>query len=266
MANYSHKLSPHLVRKFLDYAKCADCSYSDSQHKTIDFQNRFKILDYEKETVNGFSATLFKDTFNQNQKILAICGTEGYIKDIAADTKMSMGEVPIQCYELARFYEETIKQQIGDKKLIVVGHSLGGYLAQAFCFMYPSAVKECYTYNSPGLLTDITKTMINIISYTNFVTKMIKIVTDLVESKTEHLRKYESVIEKLKYNIKTYTDRLPPPLNKSSIYHIRMGYDITTFVGNNIQGECYDIDGTVLNPHSLDNLISELQKILGSIK
>lgn len=262
MANYELQSRPHLVRKFLDYAKCADCSYSESKHKTIDFQNRFKILAYQPDTVNGFSATLFKDTFNQNQKILAICGTEGCIKDMATDTKMSMGEVSIQCYELARFYEETIRERIGNEKLIVVGHSLGGYLAQAFCFMYPSAVKECYTYNSPGLLQDMIKTMINIISYTNFSTRAIKFFSDFLESKTDNLRKYEGVIERLKANINTYTDRLPYPLNKSSIHHIRMGYDFTTFVGNNIQGECYDIDGDILNPHSLDNLISELQKIL----
>ena len=49
MANYAHQLSPHLVRKFLDYAKCADCSYSNAQHKTIDFQNRFKILDGSRQ-------------------------------------------------------------------------------------------------------------------------------------------------------------------------------------------------------------------------
>jgi len=34
--------------------------------------------------------------------------------------------------------------------LVVVGHSLGGHLAQAYCSIYPSDVKELYTFNAPG--------------------------------------------------------------------------------------------------------------------
>ena len=34
--------------------------------------------------------------------------------------------------------------------LVVVGHSLGGHLAQVYCSIYPNEVKELYTFNAPG--------------------------------------------------------------------------------------------------------------------
>ena len=34
--------------------------------------------------------------------------------------------------------------------LVVVGHSLGGHLAQVYCSVYPNEVKELYTFNAPG--------------------------------------------------------------------------------------------------------------------
>ena len=34
--------------------------------------------------------------------------------------------------------------------IVVAGHSLGGHLAQAYCSIYPSDVKELYTFNAPG--------------------------------------------------------------------------------------------------------------------
>ena len=34
--------------------------------------------------------------------------------------------------------------------LVVTGHSLGGHLAQVYCSVYPSEVKELYTFNAPG--------------------------------------------------------------------------------------------------------------------
>ena len=34
--------------------------------------------------------------------------------------------------------------------LVVAGHSLGGHLAQVYCSVYPSEVKELYTFNAPG--------------------------------------------------------------------------------------------------------------------
>lgn len=67
---------------------------------------------------------------------------------------MAEGGIPMQCYFLVKFYEEQVRKQIGDIKLVVVGHSLGGYLAQSFCFMYPNRVAELYTFNSPGLYPD----------------------------------------------------------------------------------------------------------------
>ena len=44
--------------------------------RTIDFVNRFKLLKHQPNTTSGFSATLFEDTKDNNQKIIAIRGTE----------------------------------------------------------------------------------------------------------------------------------------------------------------------------------------------
>ncbi|MDY5184970.1 methyltransferase [Helicobacter trogontum] len=44
--------------------------------RTITFTNRFRILAHQKNTSSGFSATLFEDTEDNNQKIFAIRGTE----------------------------------------------------------------------------------------------------------------------------------------------------------------------------------------------
>ena len=44
--------------------------------RTITFTNRFRILAHQENTSSGFSATLFEDTEDNNQKIFAIRGTE----------------------------------------------------------------------------------------------------------------------------------------------------------------------------------------------
>ncbi|MGX3045311.1 alpha/beta fold hydrolase, partial [Helicobacter sp. T3_23-1056] len=231
--------------------------------RTIDFVNRFKILAHQPNTTNGFSATLFEDTNNANQKILAIRGTEIGIKDIITDIVLAKNDIPLQCYELAQFYEEIIKQKIGDKKLVVVGHSLGGYLAQAFCFMYPNIVKEAYTYNAVGLLADFIKFLIKY--------NINPVVSVAIDNLPNKLHKYDSVINVLKTNIKNYGDKLPPPLVIDNIHHIKTDDDsiadnnyyhknVIQFLGNDIQGKMYLINvDTFWGSHFLAPTIAQLQ-------
>ena len=108
--------------------------------RTINFVNRFKVLYHQSNTDSGFSATLFEDTQDSNQKILAIRGTEisNDIKNDALDADMVLitGKVPNNQYiDMLLFYQSCIKQGYITQStpLIITGHSLGGYLAQRFC-------------------------------------------------------------------------------------------------------------------------------------
>ncbi|ECQ9326052.1 hypothetical protein F0K46_09035, partial [Campylobacter jejuni] len=111
----------------------------------------------------GFSATLFEDTKDNNQKIIVIRGTEptsNFSVDILdADVDLALGKVPYNQYlDMIKFYSECVKEFpniIKDKGLVIVGHSLGGALAQLLTLSLASVnssanVKEIYTFNSPG--------------------------------------------------------------------------------------------------------------------
>ncbi|RDU61439.1 hypothetical protein CQA53_10120 [Helicobacter didelphidarum] len=106
---------------------------------------------------DGFSATLFLDK-NTKDYILAFRGTEGSfgginkinnaIRDFYTDFLLATNEIPNQYFTLVDFFEHTISNIISNNKLIIVGHSLGGHLAQVFCINYPNVIKELYTYTN----------------------------------------------------------------------------------------------------------------------
>ena len=111
--------------------------------RTKNFVNRYELIEHQPNTDYGFSATLFKDTkadSKDSEYILAIRGTEITPEDLSIDIILARGGVPMQCYELARFYEEQVKKHLDCKqKLIIVGHSLGGYLAQLLTLSFATA-------------------------------------------------------------------------------------------------------------------------------
>ncbi|TLD82585.1 alpha/beta fold hydrolase [Helicobacter trogontum] len=76
------------------------------------------------------------------------------IRDFYTNFLLATNEIPNQYFTLIGFFENTIKNIIGDNKIVVTGHSLGGFFAQSFTLAYPDRIKEVYTYNSPGLLPD----------------------------------------------------------------------------------------------------------------
>ena len=133
--------------------------------RTITFTNRFKLLKHQENTSSGFSATLFKDTQADSKDIayiLAFRGTEfpsGFSDDLLdADADLAQGKLPSNQYiDMIKFYTQCIvdKHITESTPLIIIGHSLGGALAQLLTLSLATAgsannVKEVYTFNSPG--------------------------------------------------------------------------------------------------------------------
>ena len=130
--------------------------------RTKIFTNRFRILAHQKNTDSGFSATLFEDTEDNKQKIFAIRGTEpsDWEKDIVdADMDLMFYKLPSnQHIDMIKFYAECIadKHITEFTPLVIVGHSLGGCLAQLLTLSLATSenvnnIKEVYTFNSPAI-------------------------------------------------------------------------------------------------------------------
>ena len=127
------------------------------------FLNKYDLLHHQPNTHSGFSATLFKDTkadSKDSEYILSIRGTEfklEQIQDLLNDyyigtNNSDMNRVIEQYFDMLLFYEETLKPLLREKgiaRINVIGHSLGGYLAQLFALSYPHSINEVYTYNAP---------------------------------------------------------------------------------------------------------------------
>lgn len=86
---------------------------SKLSNRTIKFTNRFRILAHQKNTSSGFSATLFEDTEDNNQKIFAIRGTEfpsGFSNDVLdSDANLALSSLPSNQYiDMIKFYTQCI--------------------------------------------------------------------------------------------------------------------------------------------------------------
>ena len=133
--------------------------------RTKYFTSRFEILHHQPNTsISGYSHTLFKDHLakdSNDRYILAFRGTElrgvEFFKDaVLTDGSIALGVAIPQIISLVKFKNEvleTIKKDIGDSnyQLNVIGHSLGGHLAQSFCLCHKKeSIHKLYTFNAPG--------------------------------------------------------------------------------------------------------------------
>lgn len=156
--------------------------------RTKYFTSRFKLLHHQPNTsISGYSHTLFKDTQAKDIKdtyILSFRGTETRGAEIFKDMVLTDGFIAIgvaipQIISLVQFKNEvlkTIQKDIGDStyQLNVVGHSLGGHLAQSFCFCHKTeAIHKLYTYNAPGFGGALA-------SFLNIAIRMIRLVGKLI--------------------------------------------------------------------------------------
>ncbi|WP_442564448.1 lipase family protein, partial [Helicobacter pullorum] len=148
--------------------KDSDLTYHLST-RTKNFVNRFKLLHHTALesffSQSGFSATLFYDTKATSKDVEYIFVIRGSndANDIITDLKdifASKSNPKEQYFDMLLFYQDCIKQGYITETtpLIVVGHSLGGALAQLFALSFATAesaniIKGVYTYNAPGAKT-----------------------------------------------------------------------------------------------------------------
>lgn len=102
----------------------------------IDFTKNYEVIDHinesNKESKMGFRATLFRD-IRENEYILGIAGT---------DVSLTLRKLPKKQYDSMINFYFTLKQsgKITDTTpIVVVGHSLGGCLAQRFALSFATA-------------------------------------------------------------------------------------------------------------------------------
>ncbi len=138
-----------------------DGDFSPLQAKQ--FFSRYDLLIHQPNTESSFSATLFYDK-QKDEFIVGFRGTEtdnfiSSIQDIVQDITLSLNG-NIQSSFLLEFLEQVnkiIKNK--HKRIIFVGHSLGGYLAQMaliYCdIKYKDKLSfspnEVYTFNAPSV-------------------------------------------------------------------------------------------------------------------
>jgi Ca2+-binding RTX toxin-like protein len=122
-----------------------------------DFVQNYSILSVSPSSLfnlNGFSATLFQNN-STGEKVLAIRGTNLFtFGDVITDLTLGLlGDVSGQYNSLKDYYDSLTSSGmiLSTDTLTVTGHSLGGFLAEAFTVDHPLNVSHTYTYNAPGV-------------------------------------------------------------------------------------------------------------------
>lgn len=108
------------------------------------------------DATTGLSVTLFQNIAT-GEKILAIRGTNPEeISDLITDGLLVAGESATlnpQYVALQAYYAQLIERGTlqPNELFSVTGHSLGGFLAQAFTVDHATNIRHTYTYNAPGI-------------------------------------------------------------------------------------------------------------------
>lgn len=238
--------------------------------RTKKFTSRFILLKHQKNDDEGFSATLFEDTKDNDKRILVFRGTEINLTekptDIWADIMLASGHVPTQVNSLINFFLDNVIPILKEgEKINICGHSLGGFLTQACAFTFAEYIDEIYTFNSPGLLSKIKKEEIDI---TETISDALFIGDTAMLNEPHLLGKAKNIInikQKLYKNIRlTNKDHtyLPAPLNVNNIYHMKTDNDSLAFNNklyeNAIQDLGVDINGNevLINIGNVDAILN----------
>lgn len=121
------------------------------------FDETWEVIEQSPSPGNGFSAVLLRNR-TTGEKVLSVRGTESsqmYIDYLTSAVNIGvLGSVTAmpQYASLETFYQSLVfGGKLGANEAVTVtGHSLGGFLAQAFTACHSSVVTAAYTYNAPG--------------------------------------------------------------------------------------------------------------------
>ena len=234
--------------------------YHKISKRTKNFTSRFRLLKHQKNDDEGFSATLFEDTKDNNKKILAFRGTEITPEDLYADAQLTTNRITNQATSLIYFFMDNVIPILKEgEKIYICGHSLGGYLTQVCAFTFAEYIDEIYTFNSPGLLSKLNieeglSSQIFIISQALRDPSLdARIRTNINYKKTLYLNMYSANEDH------TY---LPAPLNFNNIYHMKTDNDSLAFNNklyeNAIQDLGVDINGNevLINIGNVDAILN----------
>ena len=235
-------------------------SVKNLSKRTKNFTSRFKLLKHQKNDDEGFSATLFEDTMDNNKKILTFRGTEITPEDLYADAQLATNRITNQATSLIYFFMDNVIPILTEgEKINICGHSLGGYLTQVCAFTFAEYIDEIYTFNSPGLLSKLNieeglSSQIFIISQALRDPSLdARIRTNINYKKTLYLNMYSANEDH------TY---LPAPLNFNNIYHAKTDNDSLAFNNklyeNAIQDLGLDINGNevLINIGNVDAILN----------
>ena len=134
----------------------------------------YKMVGDIHNPLTGFDLAIYS---NGNEKVISFRGTDSSlfnrpintIEDLFNDLLLgTQGNNPQGAYNLVGLYDELVEQGYisSTDKIVVTGHSLGGYLAQLFTIANEDKISHTYTYNAPGLL-GLTGTLLNLFGTSN---------------------------------------------------------------------------------------------------
>ena len=234
--------------------------YHQISKRTKNFTSRFRLLKHQKNDDEGFSATLFEDTKDNNKKILTFRGTEITPGDLKADNQLATYRIPTQVNSLINFFLDNVIPILKEgEKINICGHSLGGYLTQICAFTFPEYIDEIYTFNSPGILTDYIQARVGVTPVDATAKSIKEGILYLFNKK--NIPYFEKLKENLLLADEDHT-YLPAPLNVNNIYHMKTDNDSLAFNNklyeNAIQDLGVDINGNevLINIGNVDAILN----------
>lgn len=136
----------------------------------------YYVKDFQANQSNGFAAAVFQNT-QTGQYVITFRGTEPSGKDILTDLSMGIGQFPEQFVNASDFIDNAINTYgINESNTIIVGHSLGGSLAE---YGGMKTGFQTYTYNAygigniyDGIDVDKYQNIDNYITFNDFVSRL----------------------------------------------------------------------------------------------
>ena len=155
------------------YAKKITNNQGDLEDE-IKMPQGYKMVGDIHNPLTGFDLAIYS---NGNEKVISFRGTDSSlfnrpintIEDLFNDLLLgTQGNNPQGAYNLVGLYDELVEQGYisSTDKIVVTGHSLGGYLAQLFTIANEDKISHTYTYNAPGLL-GLKGTLLNLFGTSN---------------------------------------------------------------------------------------------------